>query len=669
MCGLTGFLDRRAGMQFDEMISRAREMAVRIAHRGPDDSGEWVDPECGLALAFRRLSIVDLSPLGHQPMQSQSGRWIIAFNGEVYNFLALRAKLGDVGVRFRGHSDTEVMLAAFEAWGVREATMQFNGMFAYALWDRQSRVLWLGRDRMGKKPLYYGFTPQGALVFGSELKALAAYPGLPRTISRDALALYLQYGYVPGPYSIFEGIYKAPPASLLRFDDVAAGPETVPYWSMAGVAQEGANNPFGGDESEAINTVDQLIGDACELRMVADVPLGAFLSGGIDSSLVVAAMQARSATPVRTFTIGFDEPGYNEAPHAAAVARHLKTDHTELYVSAQETRDVIPRLPVMYDEPFGDSSQIPTFLVSAMARKHVTVALSGDGGDEFFGGYNRHVWAAGRSASLMRLPRPLRKAAAAALQSVPKPVWQAIYSALEPLLPGSLRASSPGEKAHKFAHALASDSIRQAYFDLVALWPDSLQLVRDASAQKTILDTLDARLPTPAAEMMLFDAVSYLTDDILVKVDRAAMAVSLEPRAPLLDVSLVTFAATLPERMKIRNGQGKWILRRVLERYVPAALFERPKTGFGIPIDEWLRGPLRDWAEEHLSEKRLNHEGFLDAGRIRAAWKEHLAGRGNWQQPLWVVLMFEAWLEGQGDATAFCGRSLPSTPNPFGDGA
>jgi asparagine synthase (glutamine-hydrolysing) len=653
VCGLTGFLDRRGTMPADGMVDRARSMAARIAHRGPDDSGEWVDPASGIALAFRRLSIVDLSPLGHQPMHSQSGRWVIAFNGEVYNFLALRAELEGAGVRFRSHSDTEVMLAAFEAWGVREATTRFNGMFAFALWDRQTRALWLGRDRMGKKPLYYGFARDGALVFGSELKALAAYPGLERNISRDALALYLQYGYVPGPYSIFEGIYKAPPASLLRFDDGVAEPESIRYWSMLDVVQQGASDPFPGGDDEALSRIDDLIRESCRLRMIADVPLGAFLSGGIDSSLVVAAMQAQSSTAVRTFTIGFDEPAYNEATYAAAVARHLGTDHTELYVSAVEARAVIPRLPAIYDEPFGDASQIPTFLVSALARQHVTVALSGDGGDELFGGYNRHVWAAGRSARLMTLPRPIRKAAAATLRAVPKSAWESIYAVARPLLPSSLRASAPGEKAHKFAYALGSDSARQAYFDLVTLWPDALQLVRGALALKTAVNTTDVHLPSLSGEMMFFDAVSYLPDDILVKVDRAAMAVSLEPRAPLLDMSVVAFAATLPLRMKIRNGRGKWILRRVLERYVPPVLFERPKTGFGIPIDEWLRGPLREWAEEFLSERRLDGEGFFDARAIRAAWSEHLAGRGNWQQPLWAMLMFEAWLS----ATASPGES------------
>jgi asparagine synthase (glutamine-hydrolysing) len=652
MCGFTGFLQRRGGAA-EELEALARSMASRIVHRGPDDSGEFADAPAGLAFGFRRLSIVDLSPLGHQPMTSASGRYTVIYNGEVYNFLALRAELEREGASFRGHSDTEVMLAAFEAWGIETAVQRFNAMFAMAVWDRVERVLWLGRDRIGKKPLYYGRASDGALLFASELKALFAYPAFEPKIDRDVLALYLRFGYVPGPYCIYEGFRKVPPATLLRFDAQQLEPRVVPYWSLADVAASGAAAPFAGDEKDAVDELERNLLEAVRLRMVADVPLGAFLSGGVDSSLIVGLMQSVSSRPVKTFTIGFHEQAYNEAHFAKAVADHVHTDHTELYLSAEETEKILPLMPAIYDEPFADSSQVPTYLVSRLARSEVTVALSGDAGDELFGGYNRYLWASSRTAKLMRLPRPLRLALGRSLRGVPARAWDRMYRIAEPLLPGASRMATPGEKAHKLGRTLSTSSMRAAYADIVTFWREPL--VFGANLLPTALDAPPPRLGSLTEEMMYLDAVTYLVDDILVKVDRAAMAVSLEPRAPYLDVNVVELAWRLPLQMKLRGGRGKWILRRLLDRYVPPALIERPKAGFGIPIGDWIRGPLRGWADEYLNEGRLRREAFLDPEPVTRMWREHLAGRGNHQSLLWAVLMFEAWLESQQrDAVAEC---------------
>ncbi len=675
MCGLTGFW-RPGGCPRDEAAALVRRMADTLVHRGPDDAGVWADEVAGLALGHRRLSILDLSAAGHQPMVSASGRYVIAFNGEIYNHLELRKDLEGVSggstewpspspltrgnrgtITWRGHSDTETLLAAFEAWGFEETLQRAVGMFALALWDRKTRTLTLARDRLGEKPLYYGWA-RGALVFGSELKAIRTYPGFDNAIERRALALYMRHNYIPAPWSIYQNIWKLPPGTFVQFragDSLNPGPfpigigrgEPVAYWSARHVAKAGLANPFAGSEQEAVAELDRLLRQSLAGQMLADVPLGAFLSGGIDSSTVVAVMQALSSQPVKTFTIGFHEGEYNEAQHAKAVAKHLGTDHTEWYVTPREALDVIPKLPQLYDEPFADSSQIPTHLVCAAARRNVTVALSGDGGDELFGGYNRYFWAMQLWRRLRLVPRPLRAAAAAFATALSPAGWNQCFSALRPLLPKRLHYANPGDKLHKAAALFSARRPEAIYLQLVSHWDDPTELVQGAEEPATPITDPAAWLDCPDFErrMMYLDAITYLPDDILVKVERAAMGVSLETRVPLLDHRIVEFAWRLPLSMKIRNSQGKWLLRQVLYQYVPRVLIERPKMGFGVPIDHWLRGPLKAWAEDLLSEARLKREGFFDPAPIRQKWAEHLSGRRNWQYHLWDVLMFEAWLE------------------------
>lgn len=644
VCGITGFWQPPT-MGAGELQALARAMAERLAHRGPDDAAEWVDEQAGVGLGFRRLAIVDLTPEGRQPMRSESGRYVIAFNGEVFNFGALRRELEAAGHRFRGHSDTEVILAAVEEWGLAPATRRFVGQFAIALWDRAERALHLVRDRLGIKPLYYGWMGD-TLLFGSELKALHAHPAFRAAIDRGALALFMRHNYVPAPLSVYQGIKKLPPGTILTLgarDAVESLP--APYWSAREAAEAGSANPFAGGEAEAMRELDALLRDAIRLRMIADVPLGAFLSGGVDSSTVVALMQAQSDRPVKTFTIGFHEGEYNEAAHAAEVARHLGTEHTELYVTPDQARAVIPQLPTMYDEPFADSSQIPTYLVSALAREHVTVSLSGDGGDELFGGYNRYFWGRAIWRRVGRLPSPVRGLAARTITAISPQGWDRQYAHLRPLLPSGLRQRQPGDKLHKLAEVLAVASPEELYQGLVSHWKRPAELVIDGHEPATAITDRSrwARLPDFTQRMMYLDLVSYLPDDILAKVDRASMATSLEARVPLLDHRVVEFAARLPLALKIRDGQGKWLLRQVLYQYVPPGLIERPKMGFGVPIDAWLRGPLREWAEDLLDERRLCREGVFNPGPIRAKWAEHLAGTRNWQYYLWDVLQFQAW--------------------------
>lgn len=643
MCGFAGFLDRDARLRPTEWKATLERMGSAVRHRGPDDSGTWMDPSAGIALTFRRLSILDLSPLGHQPMESVSGRYVLMFNGEVYNFAELRAELTALGHGFRGQSDTEVMLAAVTQWGVRPAIERFNGMFAIVLWDREDRVLYFARDRAGKKPLYYG-TCNGVFLYGSELKALLAHPLFEPRIDHGAIALYLRYAYVPGPYSVYEGIRKLRPGTILRVDG-RTEPEEIEYWSLRDVAERGVRNPFRGTETEAIREVEALLTDAVAKRMIADVPLGAFLSGGIDSSLIVSLMQASSSRPVRTFSIGFHEQAYDEAKHAKAVAAHLGTDHTELYASPQEVLDVVPLLPKIYDEPFGDSSGIPTYLVSKLAREHVTVALTGDAGDESFGGYNRHVWGHERWGSIARIPRSLRRLAARGLELLSPDAWERLGSS--GILPKRLRVRTLGVKAHKVARTLALGSGDDMYIDLVTYWRDAGKLARGATEPPVLLTDRSrwARVDGLAERMMFLDMATYLPDEILVKVDRATMRASLEGRAPFLDYRLIELAWTLPVSMKIRDGRGKWLLRQLLYKYVPEALVERPKMGFAVPVDEWLRGPLRGWAEALLDERRLREEGLLDPIMVRSAWNEHLRGAKPCQDQLWNVLMLQAWLD------------------------
>jgi asparagine synthase (glutamine-hydrolysing) len=607
MCGLTGFVAGAATPE--EMLATLRGMATCLVHRGPDDSGEWIDAGAGAAIGFRRLAIIDLSPAGHQPMLSHSGRYVVTLNGEIYNFEELRRELR---AEWRGHSDTEVMAAAFDAWGVEKAVSRFNGMFAIAVWDREARRLHLVRDRMGVKPVYYGFSGD-AFLYGSELKALRHYPGFAPRIDERAVHLFLRFMYVPAPLTIYEGIAKLMPGTMLTFDAATRTTRTATYWSARDAAAHGAANRFRGPEEEASRQLEALLRDAVRIRMVADVPLGVFLSGGVDSSLVTALMQAQSAEPVRSFSIGFAEAKYNEAHHAAAVAKHLGTAHTELTMTEKDAFDVIPRLPAMYDEPFADSSQIPTHLVSALARKHVTVSLSGDGGDEVFGGYRRYFAGQGALRLFKLTPPPLRWPIGFALRAIPE------------------------DRVRKVARMLRANDPDRLYFELVSHWPSRETAAVEDRASWPPLDD-------PVERMMYLDQVSYLPDDILVKVDRASMAVSLEAREPLLDYRLVEFAWTLPLSMKVRGGKGKRVLRRVLYRYVPEELIERPKMGFGIPLEQWLRGPLREWAESLLDPKELR---YVDAPAVRAMWDEHLAGRDR-QFYIWAVLMLQAWLRAGG---------------------
>jgi asparagine synthase (glutamine-hydrolysing) len=628
------------------MERMARGMAGSMVHRGPDDEGVWVDAEAGIALGHRRLSIVDLSPEGHQPMRSHCGRHVISFNGEVYNHKDLRRKLEALGRRFGGHSDTEVILAAIAEWGVDAAVGEFNGMFAIALWDRQEKTLHLIRDRAGEKPLYYGWLGE-TLVFGSELKALRAHPGFACEIDRNALASFVRSGYIPAPHSIYRGIFKLPAGASLTVSPAQPRPEPKPYWTARQAAERGISDPFRGTELEAASELDSLMSDAVRLRMEADVPLGAFLSGGIDSSLVVALMQAHSPRPVRTFTIGFHECGYNEAQQSKLVAKHLGTEHTELYITPAQALSVIPKLPAIYDEPFADSSQVPALLVSEMARRHVTVALSGDGGDELFSGYTHYFRSKGISAFAAALPRPAKLALARAMQAVPARTWDTLFGAIEPLLPRSARLGHPGHKLHELSRVIRANTPGEIYVSLISRWKDPASIVIGSSEPATVLNDPGQWISSGdfVQRMMYADTAAYLPDDILVKMDRASMSESLEVRAPLLDHRLIEFAWRIPQSMKIRDGKGKWLMRRVLDKYAPKGLIERPKKGFAVPIDEWLRGPLRGWAEELLDERRLRSEGFFHPRPIREKWAEHIAGVRNWQHSIWNILMFQAWLD------------------------
>lgn len=652
MCGLAGFLSLAQTGFTDSPLAG---MADAISYRGPDASGYWHDSASGIGLAHRRLSILDLSEAGSQPMQSPSGRFVLVFNGEIYNHLDIRTRLEGLavaGLAWRGHSDTETLLAGFDLMGVEATVRMAIGMFAFAVWDCQGNKLVLARDRLGEKPLYYGWQ-SGNFLFGSELKALKAHPAFSATIDRGVLSLFMRHGYVPAPYCIYQGLMKLAPGSLLEVSRKTPDPVIRSYWSGAEVARNGVREPFTGSDDELVTGLESLLRDAIGRQMVADVPLGAFLSGGVDSSTVVALMQSQSARPVKTFTIGFNEAGYNEAEDAMAVAKHLKTDHTELYVEAKQALDVIARLPVLYDEPFADSSQIPTHLVAQLARQHVTVSLSGDAGDELFCGYNRYQLTQRLWSRLSKVPLPLRHMMARAVTYFSPDSWDRIAGAASPILPASARMAQPGDKLHKAAGVLASHSVDELYLGLVSQWHDPASVVVDGVEPATLLRGNAPELTglDEVERMMALDLLTYLPDDILAKVDRAAMSVSLETRVPFLDHRVVEWAWRLPQAMKMRDGQSKWILRQVLYRHVPKALIERPKKGFGVPIDSWLRGPLREWAEALLDPRRLEKEGYFHPAPILQKWQEHLSGRRNWQYQLWNVLMFQMWLESQNAPT------------------
>ena len=694
MCGFTGFIttDHSVLTLAEETV---KKMALAMKHRGPDDAGAWVEASSGIALGFRRLSILDLSSAGHQPMLSLSGRFVLTFNGEIYNHNELRELLSDSNLcqhahPWLGHSDSETLLACIEAWGLEKTLQKTVGMFAIALWDTQMRTLHLARDRFGEKPLYYGRVitesiSEPAFVFGSELKALCAYPGFSNQVSREALALYMRFTYVPAPYSIYQNIFKLEPGCMLTLNtnisgylgkgdklhdaplvpNVLTAPSRPPlelvgfrihrWWSMASLVEAGAKNQISTEE-EALETLEQRLKDAVRVQSLADVPLGAFLSGGVDSSCIVALKQAQSLKSVKTFTVGFEEAGFDESPHARAVAQHLGTDHNEFFVSAKQAQEVIAELPTMYDEPFADSSQIPTYLVCKAARQQVTVALSGDAGDELFGGYNRYFWGPRIWSRLSWMPYPARQALGAAIRAVPTAGWDALSRPINALLPESKNFVGAGDRAHKLAARLGGvHNLDDLYNSLVSEWQDPAQVVKGNSWKIGVNLQAPARLlsdPLPALgaeqhqlRMMYRDTMTYLPDDILCKVDRAAMATSLETRVPFLDHRVAELAWRLPLNMKIRDGQGKWALRQVLYKYVPQELIDRPKAGFAIPVGQWLRGPLRDWAEALLDEKRLEVEGYFYPKPIRDKWLQHLTGRYDHTSSLWAVLMFQSWLE------------------------
>jgi asparagine synthase (glutamine-hydrolysing) len=688
MCGISGFLtnclnstdhfNKQGEKYADAMTKIATGMADAISKRGPDSAGAWVDTEGGVALGHRRLSIVDLSVAGHQPMHSFGHRFVISFNGEIYNHESLRSELDSINSftmknRWHGHSDTETLLAGFEVWGIEATLKKTVGMFALALWDKHTRTLHLARDRFGEKPLYYGWVGEGqqtTFVFGSELKALRAYPGFENPVSREALALFMRFTYVPAPYSIYKKIYKLEPGCLLSttggFTAAPNEPLRPPsqlggvilqrWWSLGDVVERGAAAPLT-DEKAAVDALEKSLQQSVSLQSLADVPLGAFLSGGVDSSTIVALMQKQSMRPIKTFTVGFEEVGFDESPHARAVAHHLGTEHHEMFVSATEAQTVIPNLPDMYDEPFADSSQIPTHLICKAARQSVTVALSGDAGDELFGGYNRYFWGPRIWNRLAWMPYPTRQLLGAAIQSVPVSGWDALIRPINVFLPGNFGVNRAGDKAHKLAHRLIGVSnLDELYRSLVSEWQDpaAVVLAGDRGGKHFFIhepaSLLDDELPSHGVDshqlrMMFRDSITYLPDDILCKVDRAAMASSLETRVPFLDHRVAELAWQLPLSMKIRRGEGKWALRQVLYKYVPRKLIERPKAGFGIPLGQWLRGPLREWAEALLDEKRLGAEGYFYPKPIRSKWAEHLSGKRDHTASLWTVLIFQAWLE------------------------
>lgn len=645
MCGIAGVLAPSTSIS----ASLLQPMAHTLRHRGPDDSGIWCDPACGIGLVHTRLAILDLSAEGHQPMVSRSGRYVIVFNGEVYNFQELRSRLEGP---WHGHSDTEIVLHAIETWGLRRTLEACLGMFAFAVWDREARELSLARDRLGVKPLYLARTAQG-FAFASELKAIRTLGDFDTAIHRNVLPLLLRHGYIPAPHTIYRDAWKLRPGTWLTIcaDDARMSERwnQGTYWSAAQVASDGLAHPHALSPDDATHALESLLMDSVRLRMVADVPLGAFLSGGIDSSLVVALMQAQSARPIRTFSIGFHEKAFDEAPHAKAIAQTLGTAHTELYVTDAEAREVIPTLPVLFDEPFADPSQIPTHLVSALARRSVTVALSGDGGDELFCGYDRYQLLRRAWGRTRWLPRAFRTPLSAALRGVPEHAWDRILRTTAAVLPRAVPKWAQGHHVHSLAEYLRIRDALPFYRRIVSTTSEPLHLLRTASEASLPLDD-EAPAFTwadPAEFAMQCDLTTYLPDDVLLKVDRASMSVGLEARNPFLDHRVVEFAWRTPFSQKLNAGRGKWILRQILYRHVPQRLIDRPKMGFGVPIGEWLRGPLRDWAEDLLDPRALHDEGYFMTAELRRCWESHVAGTRNAEYLLWSILMFQAWLRAE----------------------
>lgn len=651
MCGINGFFSKVSKEDSSIAIHR---MNKAIEHRGPDAFGVWYDEEINLYLGHCRLAIQDISNAGSQPMHSQCGRYVIVFNGEIYNHLKLRKKISKEGssVNWRGHSDTETLLVAFSIWGIKKTLENLVGMFAIALWDRQEKLLTLARDRIGEKPLYWGWQGNN-LYFSSELKALKANPHFQPKVDRDSITLLLRHNCIPAPYSIYEGIEKLLPGHYIQLalSDIYKSKQTtsLAYWSFNSIVESGIKRPFEGSPDEAIDELQQTLAYSIDEQMLSDVPLGAFLSGGIDSSTIVALMQNQSSKPIKTFTIGFEDKGYNEAVHARAVAKHLGTEHTELYIQPKDALSVIPKLSSIYCEPFSDSSQIPTYLVSQLASQHVKVALSGDGGDELFGGYNRYLMAQDIWQQSRKFPKKARKLISHVLRTFPSKSWDAIFKNLTPVLPKPLRIRTPGDKMYKLAEVLTTDDKHEYYQKLTSHWQQPSDIVINGSEPATLITTASAWPETDNFQhsMMAMDAQTYMTDDILVKVDRAAMANSLETRVPMLDHRIIELAWKMPLNYKIRNGEGKWLLKQVLFRHVPKQLIERPKMGFAIPLHDWLRTSLNDWAESLLDESILRQQGYFDPEPIRKMWLEHLSGKYNHQNQLWDILMFQAWLESQ----------------------
>lgn len=642
MCGFIGYFDS-GSVKAEEFMRNLRAMSDTLVHRGPDSKGEWIDEGSGIGLAHRRLAIQDLSPLGHQPMISVSGRYVIIYNGEIYNFLEIKTELEKQGLVFRGHSDTEVMLAAFEKWGLRESLARFTGMFAFALWDSVERVLFLARDRMGEKPLYYGWQDD-IFIFGSELKAFRKHPDWKGEIDRDAITLLLRHNYIPAPHTIFQGIHKLMPGSLLTFKPKEKECKSEQYWCLKNVTEKARNEEFKATPVEIAEKLELVLLNSIARQMIADVPVGAFLSGGIDSSTVVALMQSLGTSKVKTFTIGFEDDKYNEAEYAKVISERLGTDHTELYVSPEQALDVIPRLARIYDEPFADSSQIPTYLVSQLTRQKVTVSLSGDGGDELFCGYPHYFGTLDNWNNLNKYPQGLRKLAGGCLGRIPQP-WLDSLGGFAVRHLSNRNPADAGRKIHELANEWTKTSLMEVYQHYNSYWKDAA-VVLDAKEPTYIFNEMEKQLQHGSVlqNLQYWDMSLYLPDDILTKVDRAAMANSLETRVPLLDHNVVEYALRIPEHVNLMHKNGKWPLRYILEKYVPARLFERPKMGFAVPIADWLRGPLFEWADALLNEARLGREGYFNPSIVRTIWHAHTRDKKEYAFYLWGILMFQSWL-------------------------